>query len=961
MRTPTVDRDLRPGRVIDPSLAERLSEHLRRVGVEVETEAFGKILISERIHTKWKAVGEAVLGDPIQDYFSLPGSGSAAYFEHGMIVDRGGNRIYVLHGYIYAQYRNLRDINGFLGLPTSDQAPAAAGGQACTFDNGHIYWHASFGAFEVHGAILTRYLALGGPGSFVGYPTSNELPVLKNKTEVGRLSRFAGAVIYWSAGTGAWEVHGDIRAKYENELNGPIGVLGFPKSNETRSPKGTCQYNDFANGILMWMGSYTNMRLIQNLELYIDRINSKGDDGFLGGGQDVYFIMDIKTNKGYNIRERLPRDGDYGADQALNRTLPRFGVPTGDLTISVDFEGWDSDGGFIRGWFGDNDDRLGRVRKTYTIDDLWGINEDATHWQKDFMIAYKIREIVQYDASKFRQNLFWNYENFSTAKLTKSQFAQTFTDVDEDESVIWHPFNALYYELVYKSMADGGNCYGMSLESVYAQVGRSIYNEPIGRFAPTDGTEPKPGTHNEMINEINIKHGYQCGAQYIDWFVLHFLSGATHNPVQCFEESRQQFARGDYPVVSLTSDYWGAGAHTVRPYKWDKSSKPWKMYIADPNTPYPKEKDDNKSFNIIYVDPDANTFTFTTKSGTKYHGGTWTGGRMFSTPFCVHNMQPRTPFWEVMALLFGGGLFFLGGDGTTKQITDSQGRTFFEPNLRGNPAKWSDIVRDEGKRIPGMALLPAMNELSGAFVSRFGSFRTEAELIRRILSKDGAPQVFAMRTPPRRKVRPIGGVLAGEILDHAVLASDAIPGVETLTRRLVEERGLKYEIQGQGGGEYQWGMRTGYGSITVEGNLASGSVDQIGIQPQLATPLVEIVPSGEKMMKVCATRWSPHAQRIKGYEVSELISKNTAPIRVKFEDEDESLSVVNEGGDSSFAIKAQVGLGRQANIERRNIQLKAGETAKIRPADWSPTAIAGAPMKMRVFDKGGSFLREQDL
>lgn len=961
MRTTIVERDLR-GRVINPAIAERLSEHLRRVGVEVETEAFGKVLLSERIHAKWKEVGESVLGDPIQDYFSLPASASAAYFEKGMIVDRGGNRTYVVHGYIYAQYRNLRDVNGFLGLPTSDQAPSAAGGQVCTFDGGHIYWHSRHGAFEVHGAILGRYLALGGPGSFVGYPTSNELPVLKNRNEIGRLSRFTGAVIYWSGATGAWEVHGDIRAKYENELNGPTGVLGFPKSNETVSPRNTCRYNDFANGILMWMGNYNNMRLIQNLELYIDRINSKGDDGFLGGGQDVYFIMDIKTNKGYSIRERLPREGDYGADQAIRRTLPRFGIPTGDLTISVDFEGWDSDGGFIRGWFGDNDDRLGRVRKTYTIDDLWGINEDAVHWANDFMIAYKIREIVQYDASKFRQNLFWNYDNFSTKTLTKSQFAQTFTDVDEDESVIWHPFNALYYELIYKGIAGGGNCYGMSLESVYAQVGRSIYNEPIGRFAPTDGTEPKPGTHNEMINEINIKHAYQCGAQYIDWFVLHFLSGATHNPVQCFEESREQFARGDYPVVSITTDYWGSGAHTVRPYKWDKSVKPWKMYIADPNVPYPVQKDDNHASNIIFVDPDTNTFTFTTRGGTKYHGGTWTGGRMFSTPFCVHSMQPRTPFWEVMALLFGGGLFILGGDGTTKQITDSQGRTFFEPNLRSAPSKWSDIRRDEGKRIPGMALIPALNEISGAFTSRFGTFRTEAELVRKLLSKDGDPQVFAMRTPAvRRPTRPIGEVLDGRILDHAVLATDAVSATGRRARRLVDDRLIKYEVAGQGGGEYQWGMRTAYGTVTVEGALASGKVDAIDVRPEQVSPQVDIVPSGEKKMKISTTRWSPHTQRIKGFEVTELVSKDTAPIHIKFEDEDESLSVVNEGGDSTFAVKAQVGLGRQANVERRNIQLKAGETAKIRPADWSPAEISRAPMKMRIFDRGGAFLREQDL
>ena len=72
----------------------------------------------------------------------------------------------------------------------------------------------------------------------------------------------------------------------------------------------------------------------------------------------------------------------------------------------------------------------------------------------------------------------------------------------------------------------------------------------------------RPMTHG-LINEVNVKHGYQIGAECIDWFVGKFISGETHDPVRAFNESRDQFAAGNYPILSLSNDAVFSEAHAV--------------------------------------------------------------------------------------------------------------------------------------------------------------------------------------------------------------------------------------------------------------------------------------------------------------------------------------------------------------------------------------------------------------
>ena len=131
--------------------------------------------------------------------------------------------------------------------------------------------------------------------------------------------------------------------------------------------------------------------------------------------------------------------------------------------------------------------------------------------------VFNIKNDRPYPADDFRGQMWWSFHNFNTNPLTYDQFAQTFADVDPEENIV-HPINKLYYALLYKHSAKGGNCEGMSLESIFARINRSPYSEPIHQYFPDtqDGKDltlaMQDGDHLSLENQINVKHGYQVGA-----------------------------------------------------------------------------------------------------------------------------------------------------------------------------------------------------------------------------------------------------------------------------------------------------------------------------------------------------------------------------------------------------------------------------------------------------------------
>jgi hypothetical protein len=107
--------------------------------------------------------------------------------------------------------------------------------------DGAIYWRRDLGAHWVRGDVYARYIALGAEGGFLGYPISEEIDTT---VAGGQLTHFEHASIYWHQVTGAHEIHGAIRQKWQ-AAGGE--QFGFPTTDETATDDGAGRYNHFCD------------------------------------------------------------------------------------------------------------------------------------------------------------------------------------------------------------------------------------------------------------------------------------------------------------------------------------------------------------------------------------------------------------------------------------------------------------------------------------------------------------------------------------------------------------------------------------------------------------------------------------------------------------------------------------------------------------------------------------------
>jgi hypothetical protein len=150
-------------------------------------------------------------------------------------------------GDIDTRYQAFGGCGGFLGPALTDEKTAPDGvGKYNVFVGGSIYWSPSTGAFEVHGAIRDKWRDLNWEAGPLGYPISNET---KTPDNVGRFSVFQHGSIYWTPITGAHEVRGAIRDKYM-ETGWEAGPLGYPVSDEYAVSGG--RKSDFEHGSITW-------------------------------------------------------------------------------------------------------------------------------------------------------------------------------------------------------------------------------------------------------------------------------------------------------------------------------------------------------------------------------------------------------------------------------------------------------------------------------------------------------------------------------------------------------------------------------------------------------------------------------------------------------------------------------------------------------------------------------------
>lgn len=165
-------------------------------------------------------------------------------------------------GAIGARYESLGGPRSVLGMPvTPELATPHRYGRYNHFQSGSIYWSPATGAWETHGAIRSRWASMGWENSFLGFPRSNEEPLVRG----GAFNRFEGGQIYWSPATGAREVHGAIFAAWGRH-GWERGPLGYPLTDEVPTPRRVGAFNHFEGGSVYWSpstGAYAVWGLIR--------------------------------------------------------------------------------------------------------------------------------------------------------------------------------------------------------------------------------------------------------------------------------------------------------------------------------------------------------------------------------------------------------------------------------------------------------------------------------------------------------------------------------------------------------------------------------------------------------------------------------------------------------------------------------------------------------------------------
>jgi peptidoglycan/xylan/chitin deacetylase (PgdA/CDA1 family) len=169
---------------------------------------------------------------------------SVQWFQHGRFYHSPATGTHFVTGAILSKYRSLGTVTSFLRYPTADERHGVAGGYYSSFEGGSVYSLPATGAHEVRGAIRAKWFTLGAESGFLGYPQSDEVAV-----SIGRASRSQHGNVYWNSTNGAHEVHGGILARYL-ALGGTGSRLGPPTSDEYAVTVGW--RSNFRHGAIIW-------------------------------------------------------------------------------------------------------------------------------------------------------------------------------------------------------------------------------------------------------------------------------------------------------------------------------------------------------------------------------------------------------------------------------------------------------------------------------------------------------------------------------------------------------------------------------------------------------------------------------------------------------------------------------------------------------------------------------------
>jgi hypothetical protein len=213
----------------------------------LQVPAYASELSKGAIDAKYQKLGgeKSALGKATGDEASKDDGGACRPYEKGLIFWSPSTGAHYVQNDVSGKWAEFGLERSILGYPISDES-ANGSGRYINFQGGSIYYSPESGAWEIHGPIRDKWIALGSVRSDLGYPTSD---VRVTADGIGRYSHFQRGTIYWSPWSGAHEIHGAIRERWF-AMSREVSYLGYPTSDEKDYEGG--RRSDFQNGHIDW-------------------------------------------------------------------------------------------------------------------------------------------------------------------------------------------------------------------------------------------------------------------------------------------------------------------------------------------------------------------------------------------------------------------------------------------------------------------------------------------------------------------------------------------------------------------------------------------------------------------------------------------------------------------------------------------------------------------------------------
>lgn len=215
------------------------------------------------------------------------------------------------------RYLNLGGPAGFLGYPTTDTHKDGHL-QITRFENGCLVGDGD-SVFWIIGAILKTWNEIRSRGTEYGGPLTDEIVAPDG---VGRVSHFENGSIYYSNDTGAWEISGPMHDRWK-QMGGVLSYLGYPNAQSVMDPDASGETAYFQRGFMY----IRNGRITAFPKSAIWTTDFIFADGAKANAQLV-----INSDGGWALKGRFRAEGISGVSCALS-LAPAFQLPGGGVLV----------------------------------------------------------------------------------------------------------------------------------------------------------------------------------------------------------------------------------------------------------------------------------------------------------------------------------------------------------------------------------------------------------------------------------------------------------------------------------------------------------------------------------------------------------------------------------------------------------------------------------------------------